>query len=40
MAVLQMQNAANLKTVSVGNSSRVTLGTAVLAIGNAGGQGG
>jgi S1-C subfamily serine protease len=40
VALLQMQNAANLKTVSVGNSSRVTLGTAVLAIGNAGGVGG
>jgi S1-C subfamily serine protease len=40
VALLQMQNATNLKTVSVGNSSRVTLGTAVLAIGNAGGQGG
>src|SRR6201995_5461959 len=40
VALLQMQNASNLKTVSVGNSSRVTLGTAVLAIGNAGGQGG
>jgi S1-C subfamily serine protease len=40
VALLQLQNAANLKTVAVGNSSRVTLGQAVLAIGNAGGQGG
>ena len=40
VALLQMQNATNLKTVAVGNSSRVTLGTAVLAIGNAQGQGG
>jgi S1-C subfamily serine protease len=35
-----MQNASNLKTVSIGNSSTAKLGTAVLAIGNAGGQGG
>ena len=40
VALLQLQNASGLKTVSVGNSSQVTLGTPVLAIGNAGGQGG
>jgi S1-C subfamily serine protease len=40
VALLRLQNATNLKTVTVGNSSQVTLGTAVLAIGNAGGQGG
>ena len=40
MALLQLQNASGLKTVSVGNSSQVSLGTQVLAIGNAGGQGG
>jgi S1-C subfamily serine protease len=40
VALLQLQNASGLKTVSVGNSTRVSLGTPVLAIGNAGGQGG
>jgi S1-C subfamily serine protease len=40
VALLQLQNASNLKKVTVGNSSQVTLGQAVLAIGNAGGQGG
>ena len=40
VALLQLQNASGLKTVLVGNSSQVTLGTPVLAIGNAGGQGG
>jgi S1-C subfamily serine protease len=40
VALLQMENASNLKTVTVGNSSQAKLGTAVLAIGNAGGQGG
>ena len=40
VALLQLQNASGLKTVSVGNSSQVTLGTPVLAVGNAGGQGG
>jgi S1-C subfamily serine protease len=40
VALLQMQNASNLKTVSIGNSSTAKLGTAVLAVGNAGGQGG
>ena len=40
VALLQLQNASGLKTVSVGNSSQITLGTQVLAVGNAGGQGG
>ena len=40
VALLQLQNASGLKTVSVGNSAQVSLGTPVLAIGNAGGQGG
>ena len=40
VALLQLQNASGLKTVSVGNSAQVSLGTQVLAIGNAGGQGG
>jgi len=40
VALLQLQNASGLKAVSVGNSSQVSLGTPVLAIGNAGGQGG
>ena len=40
VALLQLQNASALKIVSVGDSSQVTLGNPVLAIGNAGGQGG
>jgi S1-C subfamily serine protease len=40
VALLQLQGASNLKTVSVGNSNQATLGTQVLAIGNAQGQGG
>ena len=40
VALLQLQNASGLKTVSVGNSAQVSLGTPVLAVGNAGGQGG
>jgi S1-C subfamily serine protease len=40
VALLQLQNASGLKTVAVGNSAQVSLGTPVLAIGNAGGQGG
>jgi S1-C subfamily serine protease len=40
VALLQLQGASRLKAVAVGNSSQVTLGTPVLAIGNAGGQGG
>jgi S1-C subfamily serine protease len=40
VALLQLQGASGLKTVSVGNSSQVRLGNPVLAIGNAQGQGG
>ena len=40
VALLKLQDASNMKTVSVGNSSHVKLGQSVLAIGNAGGQGG
>jgi S1-C subfamily serine protease len=40
VALLQLQGASWLKAVAVGNSSQVTLGTPVLAIGNAGGRGG
>ncbi|HYZ54615.1 MAG TPA: trypsin-like peptidase domain-containing protein [Streptosporangiaceae bacterium] len=40
VALLQLQGASRLKAVTVGNSSQVTLGTPVLAIGNAGGRGG
>jgi len=40
VALLQLQNASGLRTVTVGNSAQVSLGTPVLAIGNAGGQGG
>jgi S1-C subfamily serine protease len=40
VALLQLQGASGLKTVSVGNSSQVKSGDAVLAIGNAQGQGG
>jgi S1-C subfamily serine protease len=40
LAVLQLQGASGLKTVSLGNSSTVAAGQKVVAIGNAGGQGG
>jgi len=40
VAVLQLQGASGLKTVTVGNSSKVTVGQAVVALGNAGGTGG
>jgi S1-C subfamily serine protease len=40
VAVLQLQGASGLATVSVGNSSQVTTGQAVVALGNAGGKGG
>jgi S1-C subfamily serine protease len=39
VALLQLQSAANLKTVSTGNASRLKLGTKVTALGNAGGTG-
>jgi S1-C subfamily serine protease len=40
VALLQLQGASGLKTVSLGNSSQVKIGQAVLAIGNAEGRGG
>lgn len=40
VAVLQLVNASGLKTVTLGNSSTVKVGDAVVAIGNAGGTGG
>jgi S1-C subfamily serine protease len=39
MAVLQLGGASNLKTASLGDSSKVTVGEAVEAVGNAGGTG-
>jgi S1-C subfamily serine protease len=40
VALLQLQGASGLKTVSLGDSGRVKVGQAVLALGNAGGRGG
>jgi S1-C subfamily serine protease len=40
VALLKLDGAARLKAVAVGNSAQVTLGTPVLALGNAEGQGG
>ena len=40
VALLQLQGASGLKTVSLGDSGKVKVGQAVLAIGNAGGVGG
>jgi S1-C subfamily serine protease len=40
VAVLQLQGASGLTTISFGNSSDVTTGDAVVALGNAGGKGG
>jgi S1-C subfamily serine protease len=40
VAVLQLKNATNLRTVTTGDSSRVRVGQAVTALGNAGGAGG
>jgi S1-C subfamily serine protease len=40
VALLQLQGASGLKTVSLGNSGQVKIGQAVLAIGNAEGRGG
>ena len=40
IAVLQLQGASGLATVSPGNSSQVTSGEQVVALGNAGGKGG
>ena len=39
VAVLQLQHASNLKTVSTSGSARLTVGAAVKAVGNAGGSG-
>jgi S1-C subfamily serine protease len=39
VAVLQLQKASNLKTVTVGNASNLTVGARVTAVGNAGGTG-
>ncbi|HEV8063777.1 MAG TPA: trypsin-like peptidase domain-containing protein, partial [Acidimicrobiales bacterium] len=40
VAVIQLQNASGLTTASIGNSSSLSVGEAVLALGNAGGYGG
>lgn len=40
IAVLQLQHASGLKTVTLGNSSTVKIGDKVVGIGNAGGRGG
>ncbi len=40
IAVLQLQGVSGLATASLGDSSKVTAGTKVVAIGNAGGKGG
>ncbi len=40
VAVLQLNGASGLATVSIGDSSRVQVGQAVVAVGNAGGAGG
>ena len=39
VAVLQLRNASHLKTVAIGNASKLTLGGHVTAVGNAGGTG-
>jgi S1-C subfamily serine protease len=40
LAVIQLQGASGLATAPIGNSSKVGIGDAVVAIGNAGGRGG
>jgi S1-C subfamily serine protease len=40
VAVIQLQNASGLQTASIGDSSSVKVGQAVVAVGNAGGAGG
>ena len=40
VALLQLQGASGLKAASVGDSSKAAVGNAVVALGNAGGQGG
>jgi S1-C subfamily serine protease len=39
VAVLQLQKASNLKTVTIGDASKLTIGSRVTAVGNAGGTG-
>jgi S1-C subfamily serine protease len=40
VAVLQLQNASGLRTISIGNSANASVGESVVGIGNAGGVGG
>jgi S1-C subfamily serine protease len=40
VALIQLQGASRLGTIQVGDSGKVSLGTAVVAVGNAGGRGG
>ena len=40
VAIIKLNNASGLKTAKIGNSSKVTVGQAVVGIGNAGGVGG
>jgi len=40
LAVIQLHGASGLKTVSIGDSSKVTVGQSIAAVGNAGGVGG
>jgi len=40
LAVLQLHGASGLQTVSIGNSSKVSIGQSVVGVGNAGGTGG
>ena len=40
LAVIQLHGASGLKTVSIGDSSKVTVGQSIAAVGNAGGLGG
>lgn len=40
LAVIQLQNASNLSTAQLGDSSKVAIGDPIVAIGNAGGKGG
>jgi S1-C subfamily serine protease len=40
VALLQLQNASGLRTATIGNSSRVSVGDGIVGLGNAGGVGG
>jgi len=40
LAVLQLKNASGLQTATIGDSSKISVGQSVVAIGNAGGSGG